>query len=307
MKSAHALFAIALATTNACTWKAKKGADENVKSIVEPAAKWHINELETCWLDAGMAAYGEDAATIREFTDEEKTFISGKVNEQYTISATGVAFIGWRLCSDLKKEGKETILTLRKGTADLATSAAISIVRDKTTGAEVGTGLGRGKKVKGDDGTLLKYVPLEANETIAANIIFGLEAYCGGARMKLSKEKCYQGVALHEFGHVAGLRHEHIRPEAIASLGCDLTKAFEDFTKTAGTGKSTFAEKLGESAELRGEYDPRSIMNYCYLNVLERMRVMDDQGLTTKAASEDEIKMELSAGDRATLKSLYQA
>lgn len=308
---------LAVAMISGCTlFKPKtKEKEANSSSVIEPAVKSMTNEIETCWIDSGMSEFEDpaEAGPFNAFTDEEMTAIITIVKEQYTVENAGVAFVGWRSCSELRKEGKELSVVLRKGKPELARSAALTIIKDRSTGKEVGTGMGWGKKVKAEDGTFVKYVPLEPNEIAVANIVFGLDAYCKDARMKLSYSKCVQGLALHEFGHVAGLRHEHIRPEAAEHAGCDLTRGFEDFTGATGTKASIFSERKGESAELVGEYDPRSIMNYCFINTLERKVVpdengnpiRDENGKLKKFASDDEVKWELSVGDKAALKTLY--
>lgn len=83
-----------------------------------------------------------------------------------------------------------------------------------------------------------------------------------------SKYKAYVALSvvdrttiLHEFGHIAGLRHEHARPESYDDPGCKMENS------PSRNGRSSLTEKIFNTTETIGEYDPKSIMNYCYINL----------------------------------------
>jgi hypothetical protein len=91
--------------------------------------------------------------------------------------------------------------------------------------------------------------------------------------------------SLHEIGHIAGLGHEHIRE--------DMSDAHEEcrayFDAHYGNWRAVFArERAGMIAV--GDYDPNSIMNYCY-QLRRPMRHVD--------------QIVLSPGDIATLNVMY--
>lgn len=67
-------------------------------------------------------------------------------------------------------------------------------------------------------------------------------------------------TTLHEFGHIAGLRHEHARKEAFKDPGCA-----QENPPSAGRN-SSLQERLDNTTETLGPYDPNSFMNYCYIN-----------------------------------------
>jgi hypothetical protein len=135
-------------------------------------------------------------------------------------------------------------------------------------------------------------------------------------RYKMEPLQHLKMTALHEFGHLAGLRHEHIREEA---------KAAEDPSCLTG-------EIPGPEVKSFGSYDPNSIMNYCWNGFLRRNgtrgtfrvpeektlqevlagnRLYHDPGLFDLSPAETpgtyrfDIRIALSRGDRFTLRSLY--
>jgi hypothetical protein len=91
----------------------------------------------------------------------------------------------------------------------------------------------------------------------------------------LSRAGFSRGVTLHEFGHAAGLYHEHERKERTQDPACD------DYSKNPIREPSRYEIYFGA-------YDSKSIMNYCYLN----SRGGDRNGL--------------SEGDLAVLRFLYR-
>ena len=88
---------------------------------------------------------------------------------------------------------------------------------------------------------------------------------------------CITYLALHEFGHVAGLRHEHARADSTCKKSDELIE--EEQMKS---------EEFSASAA----YDPNSIMNYCYRDIVLQEKLQ---------ASE----IRLSASDIEVIKKLY--
>lgn len=88
---------------------------------------------------------------------------------------------------------------------------------------------------------------------------------------------CVQNTALHEFGHIAGLAHEHARAACSGNPG--------EYAAKDQFGNDVLGnDRVGYV----GGYDPTSIMNYCY--VATRTNVMQAR---------------FSAGDLATLSTIY--
>ena len=106
------------------------------------------------------------------------------------------------------------------------------------------------------------------NAGIAANLVMGLQSRCP---VIFSGSVCESNLALHEFGHALGLRHEMNRRD---SVSCALDQ-------TAGEGEV-------EALQM-GAYDGQSIMDYCHLY----------------AAVDQQRVLQLSEGDVSAIRARY--
>lgn len=95
--------------------------------------------------------------------------------------------------------------------------------------------------------TKLKFSPLLKLGVQAIAVPYDVPAYL---KLKIAKPSYYSALAAHEFGHLIGLRHEDIHPDAAKDPQCN--------------GKAA-EEPLSEQTKIE-KYDPNSIMNRCYLN-----------------------------------------
>ena len=132
-------------------------------------------------------------------------------------------------------------------------------------------------------GYVNRFADFEKNSTI--KVFIGL----GNKLDTFTKEETQEieTTILHEFGHVAGLQHEHqyFRREALKDPNCHLKLKTGDTGVQWIKGTAKFARSAGKNGALGlmgriapyyvafkrdkstiGSYDPYSIMNYCYIN-----------------------------------------
>lgn len=80
-----------------------------------------------------------------------------------------------------------------------------------------------------------------------------------GSKAYVSLATVDKTTLIHELGHIAGLRHEHAREEALSDDGCAGETA-------PSQGRSSLFEGLYITTDISNYYDPNSFMNYCYVN-----------------------------------------
>lgn len=220
------------------------------------------------------------------FTHAEKKAMQKMVDTEFKAERTGLSFKGWKDCKDT--EGPVDLYIL---TSDKPVSALGARIFGK---AEIGNGTeynSHAVRLVGDGPTHMFFAKVPRED--------------GTIDFELTKL-----YALHEFGHVAGLRHEHIRPEADLDELCELDGG-------AGT------EAPGPLTENFSAYDSFSIMNYCFLHAVQRIsgfhfqlpksndrvKYFSDRNIFTKKLIGDSwdirLKPALSQGDVRGLKCLY--
>lgn len=158
-----------------------------------------------------------------------------------------VTFSGWEPCADVR-------------IADAVISFDFRTSSDSNSHAS----LGRGEYP--DHNGLYSYVYLDGKKESTLQEMLELKQ-----------------TAIHEFGHLAGLMHEHIRVEAKNDPNCIESRHYN-----LGVGSEKTKENI--SVLKMGEYDPHSIMNYCFNEKVLR----------------DGLQISLSAGDIRTLQELYK-
>ena len=158
---------------------------------------------------------------------------------------TPVRFLGWKPCADTRY-------------AD----AIVSFDFRETTSSSARASIGIGNYP--DHNGLYSYVYLDSKKNTTPQEMLELRQ-----------------TALHEFGHLAGLIHEHIRVEAKNDSNC----------MKFGNHDRVGTEKMQDTISWLkvGGYDSQSIMNYCF------NEFMNHQGLEAS----------LSLGDIKTLEALY--
>jgi hypothetical protein len=247
-------------------------------SVAEPASIWNRRTIRVCW---------SEAASPQHFGQAPRKAVQETIQEEFTRERTGIEFTGWQSCQNLTRNEYDVVIhqsTVNRGGFFRIWGQA-----------SIGPG----------DGKLPPHVYLFFDEHLAP-------------RFRMDPLEHLRMIALHEFGHLAGLRHEHLRAEA---------RALEDPSCLTG-------EVEDEEVRYFGEYDRNSIMNYCWNQHLrvhgtrvkftlpEPLRSRSLGDLSTRSRYQDptvveatlhadarsielEFKIGLSRGDVATLRSLY--
>lgn len=248
--------------------------------IIEPHVIWSKKELKTCFFDDNSQL----AQTILETKEntkknfdfspkklrkKQKQAVYDVITKEFTPKRTGIHFTGFQDCS---KVSNPDVIVMR--------AASKVLLLDSPSF--------RGRAVIGEAGMFETKHEYNSETDTNEYIIEKDGTYHEGFFEKSGKtafvalRTTNYGTIAHEFGHVAGLRHEHIREEANNDKNC------KDFRVVWPT-----KEKIYDTALLETNYDSQSIMNYCYL-----------QSRSGKTF-EQRIGSILSAGDLQTLKSFY--
>ncbi len=259
-------------------------------SIGEPVTKWTKTEISVCfatkneWTKSRIRktqGFGSLAKADEglPFTLDQKSLIQDIVTANYTEEETGIHFTGWKDCSETPKSDvylfrMEKVSSL-KGKANIGDNSEYHRVAKLPSNPEDKTP-SKVKFVKMKDSGLKEYVLLntKVDEVETPN------AASVARKDKTTFEEHFQMTTLHEFGHIAGLRHEHARLEdAKEDINCKTTYKNVDEMK----------EEEAITTEKFSVYDPNSIMSYCYLRKVNRQ-----VGLQFKVKSSGLIPMNLT-------------
>ncbi len=257
----------------------------------EPRARWDQNEVRVCWLDSAEFTKNPDLLDDSLYFNENRLFhsaelsdvIEKKINAEFTPEKTGIHFTGFEKCRIPAHGGRPD------ADAVLALESVDSFDEIIEGGASIGMSvidLFRGEIMRRDpeeDAGLPSLVIQIPSEKIYSSKSIGYH-------------EAISLTALHEFGHLAGLHHEHsaYRDEALRDPYCASSPFADDLKKGPDQAFSLVPKKYTENLyELKGAvrsgYDSKSIMNYCH----------------TRNLFAHGGKIGLSAGDRSLLKSVY--
>lgn len=230
-------------------------------TVFENLYKWNKPSVEVCWgtIEEFVSANHSlgvkiDAQDLEPLPRDIQKMIQTKIQSQYTLQKTGIEFTGWKICSQSPQ-------------ADIIMYAT-SFYKDEKENLFGSADIGmadKDLKSKRDRKGFIFLNKVEGSKEISSN------------------EKLLL-TAVHEFGHAAGLRHEHIRLGADKDENCD--------QRILEYGE--LVSEINATAQYVGKYDPESVMNYCY-----EWYLRNRQGFN----SFDDIH--LSAQDRQTLLCMY--
>jgi hypothetical protein len=278
-------------------------------SLTEPITKWSKNNLSVCF--GGPREWGKsrvwDKYGLRfsetprndeaiEFTQDEKNLIISAVNSNFTHKNTGLHFTGW---SDCRDNGTYDIYIFRIHNEKFSGQATIGFKSESVF-----------------DRSFSHYI---RNPSILRKEYVLLNTDISSHNIKISRHEFLAQTALHEFGHVAGLRHEEARfdhakidPNCMKTGDLAYPEAFQ-----------YMIEKEGSSSKSFSVYDPNSIMSGCFLNTLRRftglsfsypqnevspINLQDKSLFETQVIGNNfqaKIKISLSSLDKHSLKCLY--
>ncbi|MBC98367.1 MAG: hypothetical protein CME63_11490 [Halobacteriovoraceae bacterium] len=242
--------------------------------IIEPHVTWDKNELKTCFL-SDESQLAQTQLKSKKYTKENYDFspkylskrkrenVKHIISKEFTPERTGLHFTGFIDCKNMRNPD---VIVMR---------AASKIILLDTPSF-------RGRAVIGQDGNFFYATDDDGNYVMDPDGTFHEGFFQKSGKVAfVALRTTNAGTIVHEFGHVAGLRHEHIRPEAEQDDNC------HNFSVVWPT-----EEKLYDTAQLETNYDPLSIMNYCYLQ-------------TNRRKFEDKVGNILSEKDKQTLKAYY--
>lgn len=211
--------------------------------VIEPDVRWSDPEVKVCFAPTSLRSFtdidNDDQnflsipPVLMEWNNELMDYMRSTVESSYSENSTLVRFVGWNICT-----GDELLSTVYLFPVKGSFFEGVSTLGEH--GKKVDLYIGQEKTsryVKEHNPIKHPSLAIKFTKTNMKNLTY---------------------IILHEFGHLAGLRHEHIREEANRDVNCSYY----------GSSILRSSEDLGISARLAGAYDPYSIMNYCYRDYL---------------------------------------
>jgi len=206
--------------------------------IIEPHTLWEKNEIKTCFyeresqlketnIESEIVARERFDFVPKKLSKRERRKIKEAVLRNFTPELTGIHFVGFTSCDEMA----DPDVVVLEGRS--------KVFLFDTPGFN-------GRAVIGENGVF-------SARNIDNALGFWLKS---GKKATVVMRTSKAGTVIHEFGHVAGLRHEHIHEESINDKNCHRRSVAVDFSNL---------EKQYESKDIYTEYDPQSIMNYCWL------------------------------------------
>lgn len=203
------------------------------------------NSIQVCWGDLGLMKKSIEKElaefiqleSVREMIDDNlKAQVQIKVQEQYNLEKVGIQFVGWENCTSKDKSSVQIFAFKKLSQEQMTYEPGICSVGNSM---EV-----YNKKTR-------KRVLIKRPKNIP-NAMF-LKMY----EEDPNKIQIFMRTAVHEFGHAAGLHHEHFQKEAASDPNC------QDFKKQDPNFNVPYLN-IGKVISYNA-YDPNSIMNSCFI------------------------------------------
>lgn len=235
-------------------------------SVGEPQTRWIKKNVSVCWANghdwkkSSILKLGQPGLSDKDFSSfnkDQKEWIKEIISSQYTLGTTGIHYSGWQNCAQTPNAD---LFVIRAHTPSMASGMS-------TIGHN-------GKPHCIEDETICDY----RRSSMRKKAFVTLNTYKDDK--VLGDKETMKLLALHEFGHASGLRHENIRiEEASKDPKCVIARI-------------PLIEEEDHSTTRYGDYDNVSVMSYCHLYALI---YLGENGT-----------IELSMGDKKALKEIYR-
>jgi hypothetical protein len=251
---------------------------------VESRVAWSKKSIRVCFgnnqhRNATFAIH--DNSDFVEYSKDQKKWIKEIITQEYKVSEVGIEFVGWQNC-DAKVSNTDVVI-LRTEPQAPETEGSYTERGGRATIGE------RGNSMSTTNASNVTIHSYEKGDPNYLNFVI-LNTRMGSEK-KIGAENYIKITALHEFGHTAGLRHQHVKlKEAMLDENCKRRKDLK-----------LSQEDIFASTIFTGPYDSNSIMNYCYFNLLV------DHGLSFKEKSLSGTPMVLTDPTLYTTKSIDPA
>jgi hypothetical protein len=270
-------------------------------SIANFEGKWPKRDLSVCFsntltdteriqLRPNSGVSLNDAV---DFNNEEKRTIRSTLMENFSLDDVGINFFGFKDCSE---NFVADIYVMKFVSEDIKTPA----------GWVWATGNPWQNKICHNE-DCSRYTLEYRSDFEQPYVALNLFTPTGRKTSDLDRLRL---LVLHEFGHIAGLYHEHLRSERNNDRNC---------RNIDGLGNTWDFEP----DYIFGHYDPNSIMSYCYLRMVNWVVGLDfysypyeelpilltDPSIFSQKQEGNRLRTlitpKLSFGDRETLRCLY--
>ena len=309
--------------------------------IIEPEGVWDKKQIKTCFydhesqlsetvLDSKKMMQSKYRAAPGSLSQNHQERVQSIITKEFSEELTEIHFTGWKKCSETD-DYDLIVIAGEKYEMNLKIPKEITNILPKAYTPIIVKGIGNilGAEANYDASSNTLKAVLSPSYLGMASIGFGTEikvekkceSECGEDiqnEIKVTKTHAKKSfviltderefTAVHEFGHVASLRHEHAHPQAPSSFKCFYYAGHKDLENLSNNKprKSFLKEEVGSTAEILTKFDSNSVMSYChgftYIEkennlpyiVMRPLREMNPQ------------HRYLSIIDRFTLRSIYE-